>query len=155
MTENADHPHLFLPPPAIFAGYLVGALILQWAVSFPTPWPLLLRILAGVLILAGIGLVGSAFSEMFKAHTTPDAQQPSTALVTSGPYRFTRNPIYLGFFLIYLGFTLLAGTLWGLLLSPFLTGTVTRWIIHVEEAYLGAKFKVEFPQYCSRVPQWL
>ncbi len=56
------------------------------------------------------------------------------ALVTAGPYRYSRNPIYIGFLLIYLGFTLLAGTLWGLLLSPFLIGTVTQWIIHSEES---------------------
>jgi protein-S-isoprenylcysteine O-methyltransferase Ste14 len=76
-------------------------------------------------------------------------------LVTTGPYRFTRNPIYLGFLLIYLGFTLLAGTLWGLLLSPFLIGTVTQWIIHAEEAYLGRKFKEDYKAYSSRVRQWL
>ncbi len=155
MPENTDHAQVLLPPPLMFLGYLVSALVLQWFVPFPTPWRLPLRILGGLLVIAAVALVASAFSEMMKAHTTPDPHQPSTALVTTGPYRFTRNPIYLGFFLIYLGITLMAGTLWGLLLSPFLLGAVTRWIIHAEEEYLGKKFKEEYRDYSSRVRQWL
>jgi protein-S-isoprenylcysteine O-methyltransferase Ste14 len=154
-TLSPDHVQVILPPPVIFLGYLVSAVVLQWVVPLPTPWTLPLRILGGVLVMAGLVLCGSAFSEMMKAHTTPDPHQPSTALVTTGPYRFTRNPIYLGFLLIYLGFTSLAGTLWGLLLSPFLIGTITRWIIHAEEAYLGGKFKEEYQVYYSRVRQWI
>ena len=100
-------------------------------------------------------LAGSAFSQMKKAHTTPDLRQPTTALVTAGPYRFTRNPIYLGLFLIYLGFTLLAGTLWGILLSPFLFWTVTNAIVRLEEEYLQQKFRDEYTGYLSRVRRWI
>ena len=155
LSSDSDHPQLILPPPLIFLGYLISAIVLERIVPFPTPWPLPLRFLGGVLVIAGVLLVGSAFSELVKAHTTPDPRQPSTALVITGPYRFIRNPIYLGFLLIYLGFTLLAATLWGLLLSPFLVGTVTRWIIHAEEAYLGRKFKEEYQAYYSRVRPWV
>ena len=75
--------------------------------------------------------------------------------MTNGPYRLTRNPIYLGFVLICLGFTLIAGTLWGILLAPFLLITVTRLIIRAEEAYLQARFKGHYGNYRSRVRQWL
>jgi protein-S-isoprenylcysteine O-methyltransferase Ste14 len=150
-----DHPQIALPPPFIFAGYLASALILQWLVPFPTPWTLFTRILGSVLVVIAIALVASAFSEMAKVHTTPDARQPTTALVTSGPYRFTRNPIYLGFLLIYLGFTLLDATFWGLLLGPFLIGAVTGSIIHAEETYLGNKFKDAYQDYTARVRRWL
>jgi len=155
MAETVDHVQLPLEPPFIFLGYLLSALILQWVVPFPTPWGLWLRIAGGVLLIVGFLLAGSAISEMRKAHTTPDPRQPTTALVTSGPFRFTRNPIYLGFLLIYLGFTLLPGTLWGVLLSPFLIGTFTRSIIHAEESYLQRKFKDEYKQYLSRVRKWI
>jgi protein-S-isoprenylcysteine O-methyltransferase Ste14 len=155
MSEPVDHAQIPLPPPLIFLGYLVSALVLNWAVPFATPLTTALRIVGGALVIAGIWLVGSAFSEMMKVHTTPDPHGVATSLVASGPYRFTRNPIYLGFFLIYLGFTLLAGTFWGLLLSPFLLGTVTQFIIHAEEAYLKRKFKEEYAEYSSRVRQWL
>ena len=144
-----------VPPPLVFLGYLVGALILNWAVPFPTPWMLNLRIIGGLALAVGITLIGSAFSQMRNAHTTPDASQPTMALVSTGPYRFTRNPIYLGFLLIFLGFTLLAATLWGLLLSPFLVLTITRAVIYFEEEYLKNKFMDEYTSYSSRVRRWI
>ena len=155
MAESKDHAQVALPPPLIFLGYLLSALVLHWAVPFPAPWPMPLRILGGLMVIAGFLLGGASISEMRKAHTTLDPHQPATALVTRGPYRFTRNPIYLGFLLIYLGFTLFAGTIWGLLLSPFMVGTVTRWIIDAEETYLGEKFKEDYNDYRSRVRHWI
>jgi protein-S-isoprenylcysteine O-methyltransferase Ste14 len=155
MSENIDRAQVMVPPPLVFLGYLVGALILNWAVPFPTPWTLNLGIFGGLAVAAGILLVGSAFSQMRNAHTTTDIRKPTTALVTKGPYRFTRNPIYLGFFLSYLGFTLLAATLWGLLLSPFLLLTITRAVIHFEEEYLKKKFMDEYTSYSSRVRCWI
>jgi len=92
---------------------------------------------------------------MMKVHTSPDPREPTTAIVTGGPYRFTRNPIYLGFFLIYLGLTFLAGTLWGVIASPFLLWTVTHSVIHAEEIYLENKFGEEYTRYLSKVRRWI
>src|SRR5512140_3255599 len=155
MADTTDHAQVTLPPPLLFLVYLVSALVLQWAVPFPFPWPAPLRILGGALLIAGFLLAASAIREMRRMHATPDIHKPVTVLITSGPYRFTRNPIYLGFLLIYLGFTLVAGTLWGLILSPFLIGTVTRWVIHPEEDYLEGKFEAEYVEYRSHVRQWM
>lgn len=153
--QNMDHPQIMVMPPMVFLGYLLGALALNWFVPLPAPWTLILRILGGLLVIAGLLLGGSAFSHMTRANTSPDPHQPATALVTEGPYRWTRNPIYLGFFLIYLGFTLLAGTLWGLLLSPFLIWTITNSVVYAEEVYLEKKFEDLYTSYQSRVRRWL
>ncbi len=156
MTEkNEDHAQVMVPPPMVFLGYLIGALILNWVVPLPTPWIYIMRIVGGLAVVAGILFVSSAFSQMMKTHTSPDPHQSVATLVTEGPYRFTRNPIYLGFFLIYLGFTLFAGTLWGLLASPFLAWTITHMVIHAEEYYLEDKFKDRYIDYKSRVRRWL
>ncbi len=155
MAETTNHVQVPLPPPIIFLGYLVSALVLQWAVPFPLPWPIPLRLLGGVLLIAGLLLASTAVREMRRLHTTPDLHQPVTALVTTGPYRLTRNPIYLGLLLIFLGFTLLAGTLWGILISPFLIGTMTRWIVHAEENYLSDRFEDEYDAYRGRVRRWI
>jgi len=142
-------------PPLVFLGYLTGAFILNWVIPFPTPWTVALRIVGGISAIVGFLLGGSAFSQMLKAHTSPDPHQPSTALVIEGPYRFTRNPIYLGFLLIYLGLTLLGATLWGLIAAPFLIWTVTHAVIHFEEKYLVEKFGESYRQYMSRVRPWI
>jgi protein-S-isoprenylcysteine O-methyltransferase Ste14 len=92
---------------------------------------------------------------LWRAHTSPDPQCPTTALVTDGLYRPTPNPIYLGFLLIYFGFTFLAGILWGLLLVPFLLGTVSRAVIQAEELYLESRFEDRCTTYEARVRQWL
>jgi protein-S-isoprenylcysteine O-methyltransferase Ste14 len=156
MVANTDHAQLPLPPPLIFLGYLVSAVVLEWWIA-PFPWhtPPALRLFGGFLVIAGFLLAASAIREMRRMHTTPDERQATTVLVTTGPYRFTRNPIYLGFFLVYLGFTLLAGTLWGVLFSPFLIATITRQIIHAEEVYLREKFGDQYNVYTSLVRRWL
>ncbi len=155
MASATDCAPIAVPPPLIFLGYLISAFVLQWAVPFRTPWPVAPRILGGLLVIAGLLLAVSAVRELRRMHAAPDAHQPVAALVTTGPYRLTRNPIYLGFLLIYLGFTLLGGTLWGLLLTPFLIGTVTHWVIHVEETYLLDRFPEEYGPYAKRVRRWL
>lgn len=155
MTKNIDHAQVMVMPPLVFLGYLIGALLVNWVVPFTVPWMLVVRIGGGIMVIAGFWLAGSAFSRMTKAHTSPDPHQPTTVLITKGPYRFTRNPIYLGFFLIYLGFTLLAGTLWGLIASPFLLLTVTNAAIRAEENYLEDKFGEQYADYRSRVRRWI
>ena len=76
---------------------------------------------AGIAVsVVGFALAASAVSRMVRAGTSPDPARPATVLVVQGPYSITRNPIYFGFLLAYLGFTLIAGTLWGLVLTPFL-----------------------------------
>jgi protein-S-isoprenylcysteine O-methyltransferase Ste14 len=152
--QNIDHAQVMIAPPLVFLGYLIGVLTLHWIVPLPTSWTSPLRILGGLLVTAGLFLGGSAISQMTKAHTSPDPHQPTTALVTEGSYRFTRNPIYLGFLLIYLGFTLLAGTLWGLIASPFLLWTILHAVIHAEEDYLESKFGEQYTAYRSRVRRW-
>jgi protein-S-isoprenylcysteine O-methyltransferase Ste14 len=152
--QNTDHAQVLAPPPMIFVGYLIGALLLNWLLPFSAQ-TIPLRIVGGFALLAGIVSAGSAIFQMRKLHISPDPRQPVSALVTSGPYRFTRNPIYLGFFLIYLGFTLLDGTLWGLIASPFLLWTITQSVIHAEETYLDGKFGASYKEYRSHVRRWV
>ncbi len=156
MTEqNLDHAQVMVPPPLIFLGYLIGALVVNWVVPFPEPWTFALRIVGGAMAIAGFFLAGSAISQMRKVHTSPDPRHAVTALVIGGPYRFTRNPIYLGFLLIYLGFSMAAGTLWGWLGSPFLIWSVTNSVIQPEEVYLENKFESQYREYRSHVRRWI
>lgn len=155
MAAEQDHVQLPVPAPFVFTGHLIAALVLHWVVPLSIPWRLESRLVGAVLVVLGLWLGFAAISRMRRAHTSVDPRQPVTALVTDGPFARTRNPIYLGFFLIYFGLTFLAGTLWGLLLSPFLLRTINRVIVRSEEEYLAGKFKDQYAQYMARVRKWL
>ena len=155
MSEEPDHARVQIAPPVIFAAYLLTALALHWAIPLPIPGLRIVRPIAALLILAGLGLGAYCVALMTKARTSPDPHRPTTALITHGPYARTRNPIYMGFFMIYLGFSLFAGTAWGALLCPFVFATVNGAVVQAEEAYLQGKFDSRYLEYKARVRQWL
>ncbi len=155
MNSRLEHAPVRVPPPLLFLLFVVAALALNWLLPLPEPWASLLRLVGGIGVLVGFGVGSAAVLSMMRAKTTPDPHRPTAALVTNGPYRYSRNPIYLGFLLISVGFTLLAGTLWGLLLSPLLVWVVTTIIIRAEEGYLAVKFADAYAEYKSRARRWI
>lgn len=155
MGATPDHPRVPFPPPLAFLGALILALALNLLVPLPAPWPNAMPVAGIALSVVGFALAASALSRMTRAGTSPDPARPVTVLVTHGPYGVTRNPIYFGFALAYLGFTLIGRTLWGLVLTPFLILLVTRVVIAAEESYLVAHFGDEYADYSSRVRRWL
>jgi protein-S-isoprenylcysteine O-methyltransferase Ste14 len=117
--------------------------------------PLLARLVGWSLVGVGVLLAVSAVVLFRRAETTPNPTRPTTALVLHGPYRFTRNPMYVGLGLCYLGATLLVSSAWPLVLSPVLIVLVQRWVIAPEEAYLERRFGAEYRAYRARVRRWV
>jgi protein-S-isoprenylcysteine O-methyltransferase Ste14 len=154
MTDY-EHPRVSIAPPLLFLAVLIAAVALHLLAPLPAPWPTTMRSAGMVLLVGGFLLAAWAFSRLVKAGTSPDPARAATTLLTQGPYRFTRNPIYLGFALVFLGFTLLAGTLWGLMLSPVLILAVTRLVVDPEEKHLMARFEARYAEYLARVRRWL
>jgi protein-S-isoprenylcysteine O-methyltransferase Ste14 len=81
--------------------------------------------------------------------------QPTTGIVDEGPYRVSRNPLYLGLLALYLGVALLAPTVWGLVLFPVAVGLLEWGAIRPEERYLRARFGAAYDDYARRVRRWL
>lgn len=139
----------------MYAGTLAIGLLLHRI--FPVKF--LSNFSARLLGAACIGLSGlivsQAFREMRRANTSINPSLPSTALVTEGPYRFTRNPIYLSLTLLYTGIGLLANSLWAMLLLPVLIQIINRGVIEREERYLETTFGKRYRDYASRVGRWL
>ena len=124
---------------------------------FPTgALPLALAILAGVVGGAlWLALDGSAMLLFRRARTSVVPMRPTTALVTSGPYRFTRNPMYVGMAVLYLALALSLGVIWALALLPAVLYLVDRLVIVREEHYLETKFGENYREYKQRVRRWL
>ena len=155
MTEPKDTPGVIAPPPIIFFGLWLLGLALNF--FSPQPWlPDGLRWIVGVP-LVGVGLLLGlwAFQTFRRAHTPTNPYESPTAIATDGPYRFTRNPIYLGFALMYLGLTCLFNSLWPLPLLLLALFIVDRGVIAREERYLEHKFGATYLKYKMTVRRWI
>ncbi|MFY9268274.1 MAG: isoprenylcysteine carboxylmethyltransferase family protein [Candidatus Manganitrophaceae bacterium] len=149
-----DHPKIIAPPPLIYlSGWMIGWL-LERVVPLPT-LPEGLRYLLGLPPIAiAAFFIFSAFRAMREAQTAVNPYQPTTAIVTSGPYRFTRNPLYLSLTLLYLGISFLWRISGPILLLPLVL-LIIRWgVINREETYLENKFGEEYLRYKAGVRRW-
>ena len=153
----ADGPGVRVPPPLVPAAvWVAGWYLFQW---FPfeidgagTSWGQ--GLLGAALAAAGVVLIVRAIRAFGTAKTSLRPDRPAAALVTSGPYRLSRNPIYLGFSAIYLGSAAILNNAWQVVLLPVLLLFMTTTVIHYEEAYLSAAFP-EYAEYSRRVRRWL
>ena len=150
-----DNPHVIAPPPLIFFAALGLGLIasLAFPVDFLSP---LSRFALGILLIAlAAGGLLSAFRTMQRAGTPVDPGETPRAIVSSGPYRFSRNPIYLSMAFFVLGVGLLADALWVIVLLPLALLVVNYGVIAREERYLERKFGPAYLQYKSAVRRWI
>lgn len=142
-----------IPVPWVFVlTYLIGA-------GLERVWPFHLaahtEIAGAILFAAGAVVAGVSLTIFHRQRTTTVPGQRSAALVTWGPYRWTRNPMYVGLTLAYLGEAGLLRHVWPVILLP-LTIAYLNWIvIPVEEARLTEVFGTDYTAYSSRVRRWI
>jgi protein-S-isoprenylcysteine O-methyltransferase Ste14 len=155
VLSEADRSGVRIPPPLIYVAGFLGGVALELA--FPIgALPLVLAVVAGLVgVSLWLALDGSAMLRFRRAGTSMVPMRPTTALVTSGPYRITRNPMYVGMAFLYVGLALSLGVIWALGLLPVVLLVVDRLVIAREERYLNAKFGEEYREYKRRVHRWL
>lgn len=157
MSKEQDRPTINrnVHPPIVALIFIAAAFVLGRFVLGSFMAPSVLRNIGFALTFIGLLCGVGAFLEFRKARTTLDPHGSTKQLVTSGIYRFTRNPIYLGFLLMVIGFPLNSGFYSGIVVAPFFALTLNRLVIEKEEAYLEKKFKDVYTSYKSRVRRWL
>jgi protein-S-isoprenylcysteine O-methyltransferase Ste14 len=142
-------------PPLIFLASIVAGLALHWAWPRPLLSGMSARPLGIVFIAAAVLLFGYS-AKLFRAAGTPvPARKPTTAIVKAGPYRISRNPIYLAFSLLQLGIAIWAGSWWLVLTLAGAVAILNAVVIPREERYLEAKFGAEYRDYKAAVRRWL
>jgi protein-S-isoprenylcysteine O-methyltransferase Ste14 len=142
-------------PPLIFLASIVAGLALHWAWPRPLLSGMSARPLGIVFIAAAVLLFGYS-AKLFRAAGTPvPARKPTTAIVKAGPYRISRNPIYLAFSLLQLGIAIWAGSWWLVLTLAGAVAILNAVVIPREERYLEAKFGAEYRAYKAAVRRWL
>jgi protein-S-isoprenylcysteine O-methyltransferase Ste14 len=155
MDTPVDKPEVVVLPPVLYGGAFILVLVLRWL----WPMPLLRSSLAFWPGLA-LGLLAVAFGiwgqkTMRAAGTNVNPLRPTTTIVASGPFRFTRNPLYVAMTLLYLGLTLAFNAWWGIVLLAPLLLVMHYGVILREERYLERKFGDVYRQYRSAVRRYI
>ena len=156
MTDtNSDAPNVKIVPPLVYlAGLAVGFLANVWMPIKFIPDPLAWA-LGGFLIACGAILAGSALLRFKGVRTTVRPDRPASTLVIAGPYTITRNPMYLGLALVYLGIAIVGQSVWALILLPIILTVIQRWAIEPEEAFLKRRFGPDYITYMTKVRRWM
>ncbi|QEL22703.1 isoprenylcysteine carboxylmethyltransferase family protein [Bosea sp. F3-2] len=151
-----DNSGAAIRPPIAWALAAIAGLALDWLYPLPfLPADLPAGWLGGIVFLAGLALLIWAATTFRRAGTQIPTTQPTTTIVAEGPYRFTRNPIYIGMFLGLIGLAVAFDSLWIIvLLVPFYL-VVRYGVVAREEAYLERKFGDVYLAYKARVGRWL
>jgi len=154
-SKPMDHAGVRLPPPLLYIVIFgLGWLLQQFApLSLPVNLPV--RVAAILFVAVGVLLIVWANVLFQRNHTSMVPVRPTNTLVIRGPYRLTRNPMYLGLLCIYIGAALWFGTAWALILTPLVVLAVHFQAIAKEERYLGQKFGDSYRQYRTQVRRWI
>jgi len=153
--QKQENAGVIAPPPLIYFATLAIGLIAHYFAPVAFLPSGINFILGALLIVLGLGIGFAAIVAMHRANTSPDPWEPVRALVPNGPFRFTRNPIYLGFALIYLGVTCALNAVAALVLFPIALLIIHFGVIAREEKYLERKFGQAYVDYKSRVRRWI
>jgi protein-S-isoprenylcysteine O-methyltransferase Ste14 len=156
MNDTPETAQVLIRPPLAWALAVVAGLVLDWLAPLPfLPADEPMGWLGALVFVFALALAAWAVAIMTKAGTNVPTNRPTTAMVESGPYRFTRNPIYLGMLGGLIGLAIAFDTLWLLaMLVPF--ALVIRYgVVAREEAYLERKFGDVYRGYRMRVRRWL
>lgn len=153
--QSPDNAGVLAPPPLIYGGPLIAGLLLEKVFPLSLLRSGTARLLGLMLIALSFLIVVPAFVQMHRAATSIRPERPTTALVVEGPFRYSRNPIYLSLTILYIGVSLFCGSLWAIALLPAVLWVMSWGVIAREERYLERKFRDGYRNYAARVRRWL
>ena len=153
--EILDHAGVAIRPPLLLALCLVAGFLADGLRPLPFLSPQLSTVAGPVLTVGSFGLFAWAVLTMRSAGVSIPTNEPTETIVVRGPYRYSRNPIYLSMLLLLVGVGLWANSLWFIALAP-ISAVVLSWgVISREEQYLERKFGSEYSSYRLRVRRWI
>ena len=152
---NSDAPDVKIIPPLVYlAGIVIGFLANIWmpitVVSYLVTWAV-----GGILIICGTVLTGYAVLKFKDVGTTVRPDHAASTLVITGPYELTRNPMYLGLTVVYLGIAIAGQSVWALILFPVVLAIIQPRAIEPEEVFLEKRFGANYVNYAAKVRRWL
>lgn len=154
-SPAADNPGVHIPPPLFYVAAIGTGALLRRSMPLTIGWDVPRMIAAWAFIGLFAALMAWSFVWFARHRTTIIPNQPANALVRRGPFRFTRNPLYLAMALLAIGAGLWLNTWWVLILLVPAIALVDRLVIAREEAYLRRRFGAEYDAFTAQVRRWL
>jgi protein-S-isoprenylcysteine O-methyltransferase Ste14 len=155
LTHDTDNPGVHIPPPLFYVAAIGAGALLRRVAPLTIGGGAPRVIVAWLLVALCGGLFAWSFLSFARRKTTIIPNKAANALVLDGPFRFTRNPLYLALALLTIGAGLWLNTWWVLMLLLPAAALVDRFVIAREEAYLRRRFGAEYDAYTARVRRWL
>ena len=159
MSVEPDSAQVRIPPPILIVACLIAGWGLDWCRSWlilpATHWVGPRVALAGALILLGLGLNGYCAWQFKRANTRIEPWRATSSIITQGPYRYSRNPIYLGFAIAAAGIALVFNSCWMLLSALAFVWIANKFVIEKEENYLERKFGESYSNYRQTTRRWV
>jgi len=152
-----DHPGVYFPPPLLY----VAIFLISIAIQKQLPLPVMffqtnVAFISGVILLVlGLAIPLPAVIRFFKTRNTLVTIKPANSLQTAGIYTISRNPMYLGLLILYVGIAFLKGSLWTFMFIPVVILGITYLVIVKEEKYLSRAFGDNYVEYRKRVRRWI
>jgi protein-S-isoprenylcysteine O-methyltransferase Ste14 len=153
--EDRHGPGIRLHPPVIYAISILAGIGLNNFRPLVMPFGLHGKLYAGILLTLAVVIAGWALFGFYSARTDVRPDSPDSALITCGPYCYTRNPLYIALSLIQVTVAFWLNNLWILLLLPLSMIVITRYAIAREEQYLEKLFGQDYLDYKASVRRWL
>jgi protein-S-isoprenylcysteine O-methyltransferase Ste14 len=155
LRRQSDHPGVWFPPPLLYVLAVVIGVLLDRRWPLPLPAGSMTTIAGVFLVVGGVALSYDSIGRFRRLKTSFVPIRPATTLVLAGPYRYTRNPMYVSLALLTIGCSFLLATYWPIVVLVPTLAVVQQFVILPEERYLRHRFGTEYEAYTRRVRRWL
>jgi protein-S-isoprenylcysteine O-methyltransferase Ste14 len=155
--DKSKGPGVYIPPPLFYVLIFILALFIQRMIPIADSFFQLgiIKAVGIIFLIIALFFLASSFMMFFKSKNTVILIKPASLLQNTGIYRISRNPMYLGLAIVYLGITCIIGNWWNIILFPLLFLIIQEYIIKREEKYLELEFGQQYEEYRSKVRRWL
>lgn len=155
--NTSKGPGVYVPPPLFYVITFIAAVLIQGKIPLSdVQFQLRITKIGGItLLIIALFFLFRSLRQFFLSKNTIILIKPASSLQTTGVYKISRNPMYVGLAIVYLGITCLIGNWWNIILFPLLLLIVQEYIIKREEKYLELEFGQDYEEYTRKVRRWL
>jgi protein-S-isoprenylcysteine O-methyltransferase Ste14 len=150
-------PGVHIPPPLFYIIIFIASVLIQKQIPIADSLfqKVTFKIIGVIFIIASSFFLARSLMQFFQSKNTVVLIKPATTLQTTGIYEISRNPMYVGLILLYLGITCFIGNWWNIIFLPVLMLIMQSYVIKREEKYLDLEFGQQYTDYRKRVRRWL